>query len=104
MVQDLCAVVLVKGRERLAWLSQLRHPYPAKSGGGRITGSPQPDDCAERLFYYLITVAQTVQPDPQYVGFGRASSWCYECLCGRIPSPWLDISTAIYPGWDRKRG
>jgi hypothetical protein len=52
-VQESDGVVLVKGRERLAWLSQLRHPYRLNPECRRITGSPQPD--ANYILYYLIT-------------------------------------------------
>jgi len=44
IVRDLQVVVLVKEREGLAWLSQLRHPYRPNPESGRVTGSPQPDD------------------------------------------------------------
>ena len=57
--KDGCAsiwVVLVGERERLAWLSQLRHPYRLNPESG---GSPQPTNLVPRLSVtdYLITSA-----------------------------------------------
>jgi len=43
-VQDLDALGEGEGRERLAWLSQLRHPYRPNPVSGRVAGSPRPDD------------------------------------------------------------
>ena len=57
--KDGCAsiwVVLVGERERLAWLSQLRHPYRLNPESG---GSSQPSNLVPRLSVsdYLITTA-----------------------------------------------
>ena len=62
-VQNLCAwVVLVKeGGRRLAWLSQLRHPYRQNPKSERITGSPQLHGTGAEITLLLVILSSLGQ-------------------------------------------